>query len=766
MIQASLAAFLGSYFSVFHAPRMDLFWCSFLPLLIIFIFYNKNIIRAAYIGVFFFIWTQAAVQFQLDARYQLQKKATVVLELEITQLPSNKSNSVSFLAKPLKIIDSDVDFDILKLKNIKINWYRTTQHLKGGQIWRMKIRLQPPHGYQNEGGFDYERWMFVEGISATAYVLSKYPPKLIAESSNYVLKVRSWLSDKIKDNASSFEFIALFQTLSIGDKTLLKPDLKKLFVDTGTAHLLVISGLHVGLLSLLFYFLASRLWLVLNRQFKTRLNQRDFAVIWAWSSALVYAALAGFSLPTLRALIMLSLLYFAFIRRQKNSFLNVFCAALILVLLLQPLSLLSFSFWLSFLAILLIVISQYVLGSYSKIKSILLLQLSFSLLFIPLNAIVFNQLIVSSFFANLVLIPVMSFVVIPFNLLATALSSLDWAGVTFLYQLLDFLIRQLVNYLLFLNVVFGDAIALSDKQVWLMLMSSIGIMLLLFLPNLRIKLPSLLLMLLPWFYWDEELSKNEFLVHFFDVGMGTSVLIKTQHHSLLYDLGPGNESSYQPAKWVMQPYLAANGMRSVDMAIVSHSDQDHYGGIWPLTAERITERYFLTGSKIKMKALLKQQFDFIDCHHYQPWVWDGVKFEFLPIISEDIVSDNNRSCVLKVKSANGSVLLVGDIEKEREAELVENYSQKLKADILLVPHHGSRTSSTKAFLQSVSPLFAVTTTGYLNHWGFPKHEVMDRYEALNVTLFNTAIDGAVIFNVTKEGTTVSNFRNIKKALWH
>lgn len=767
MIKASIAAFLASYFSVFHAPRMDLFWCSFLPIIIFLILVHKQSLRAIYIAVFFYIWTQAAVQWQLDSRYHLPQKATLTMDVEITSLPQIKSNSISFIAKPLKVYDANVLFDFLKLNAIKINWYRSKQLPKGGQVWRMTLRLQAPHGYQNEGGFDYERWMFAEGISATAYVLVKNKPKLISEAPASILKARSWLSHKIQAVALGLDNLALFQTLSIGDKSLLDPKLKQLFIDTGSAHLLVISGLHIGLLSLLFYFLASWLWFVINGYFKSYLNQRDFAVIWAWSAAFVYAALAGFSLPTLRALIMLSVVYIALLRRQNNQFLNTLATALICVLLLQPLALLSYSFWLSFLAILLIVLSQYGLLQCPKWKAIIYLQLLFSFLFIPLNAVVFQQFVGVSFFANLVLIPIMSFIVIPLNLMATALASTDWFATVYLYQFLDSIIAYLVAYLKFLNEHLSGVIALSKKSAWLMILSAMGALLLVFFPKRNIRLVAGIIMLMPWFYWPKALKPDEFSMVFFDVGMGTSVFIKTQHHGLIYDLGPGNQAGYQPAKWVLEPYFQAKGIEHIDTAIVSHSDQDHYGGIWALADHSLmSDTRFLTGTLSKLQKIVPNDLLFKDCHSAKPWVWDGVVFSFLPLISKTLRSDNNQSCVLSISSSTGSALLTGDVEVKREAELVQHYQQFLKADVMLVPHHGSRTSSSIAFLKAIAPNYAVVTTGYLNHWGFPKQDVMQRYNALAISWFNTGLDGEILFEFKNNGIAVKGLRKDNKALWY
>ncbi|MBL7002779.1 MAG: DNA internalization-related competence protein ComEC/Rec2 [Gammaproteobacteria bacterium] len=769
MIQASVAAFLATYISLFQTIGYGFFTLFLIPVILILFVYLKQFRVFLVVFIFFYVWSQQAIQIQQAQQYDINKKATVTLLLEISDLPQYKTNSISFLAKPIKVINAaNNDFDFMRLKKIKLNWYNTDTALYAGQTWQMTVRIQPPHGYQNGAGFDYERWMFVNQISATGYVVAKTPPVLKkAYTKDFVLIIRSWLLQKVRLYSHHLDNSPLFQALSLADKSELSAELKDLFVDTGTAHLLVISGLHVGLFSLLFYFLAARFWMFYSNYRAVSLNRHDFAVIWAWLAALIYATLAGFSIPTLRALIMLSVVYLLLLRRQKISFLQVFCSAIVVVLLIQPLSLLSYSFWLSFLAILLIIISQFRLKKLSKLQSILVLQLLFSVLFIPLNAVVFDQIIISSFFANLVLIPVMGFVVIPLNLLSTFLAAVDWPYVSYLYEFLDSTLSLLIDYLKLLKDIFGSSHSVRNYPIWLMLISFFGLSLLVFFPRRKIVVTAFFISFIPWFFMPKGLMPNEVEIQFFDIGSGTSVLIQTANHSLLYDLGPGNNKGYQPAAWVIKPFIQSVGIKAFDKIVISHSDQDHYGGYWGLKEHGLIKNKVILGGNInKLKTVLKPKEAVLNCHQYPAWYWDKVYFEFVPLEPNKYLKDNNQSCVLRISNSSFRVLLAGDIEAKREQGLVDNYSEYLKADVLLAPHHGSNTSSTRSFLKAVDPSLAIITTGFLNKWGFPKENIIKRYQQLGINTLNTAVVGGIKVKLDNKEVLTSPHRDSKREIWY
>lgn len=766
MLVASVFVFVASFISVFYPLDLPELVYYSLPVWFGLIFFKHKILRLVALFLFVFFWTHWFIHQQQRSQLDLSQKTTITLQLEIIELPHYKTNSISFIAKPIKIIKAPETFDWLRLNRIKLSWYYPIYTLKAGQIWQMQVKIQPPHGYQNGAGFDYERWLFANRISATGYVVDNASLKLQGVASHhFILLIRSWLLEKITHYSDTFSSSGLFRALALGDRSALDPELKKQFSMTGTAHLLVISGLHVGLLSGFFFVFARIYWKLLNRYHKTTLNQQDFAIIWAWLAALIYAGLAGFSLPTLRALIMLSVLYIALLKRMNISFLNVFSVALIVVLIVQPLSMLSYSFWLSFIAVFIIVLSQYVLNTQSKIKSLLILQFFFSALFIPLNAVVFKQVMVTSFFANLLLIPVMSFVLIPLNLLVTGLAALDWSGVTALYQMLDTLMSYLQHYLQFLTQVFGESIPLKQYSAWSMLLSFIGLSLLLLVAKKPIIVPTLVIMFIPWLDAPKGLQQTQVEVVFFDVGMGTAVLINTQNHHLLYDLGPGNNKRYQPAKWVIAPYLQAKSIRHVDKIVLSHSDQDHYGGFWALKQYIKPEVQLLSGTPKNMQALLGDQYHFSNCNAYHDWVWDGVRFQFLAA-DEGLKSDNNRSCVLKISTPQQSVLLTADIEEEREQALIQSYAEELQATVLLVPHHGSETSSSNEFIASVNPQLAIVTAGYLNHWGFPRMSRIERYENRGVKWLNTASVGLISIIFKDNDLQLNTFRRQHQENWY
>lgn len=770
MLLICLSAFLGTYFSLFVLPQLDYFWFYLWPLLIWAIFFTQSKIRLVWVFLLFYLWSQWIVVLQKESEFDLNQKTRITIQANIIEIPKYKNQSVSLVVHPVKILKKEVNFDFTKLRKIKLNWYQPTKKPKAGELWEFTLRIQPPHGFQNGVGFDYERWLFSQGISATGYVVNQHA-KLLSQSSYFLLlKTRSEISNQIKTYTQNSNFTGLYQALAIADKSNLSKSINDIFISTGTAHLLVISGLHIGLLAAWIYFLARWVWWAINKFKVTALNQVDFSTLAAVIGALIYAALAGFSLPTVRALTMLLVVSFMVLKRINISFFSVFSWALLIILITQPLSLISNSFWLSFLAVLIILLSQFGIKNKSKFAALIYLQLLFSILFIPLNAFLFNQFIPASFFANLIAIPVLALFIIPLNLVASLMASLDLSWVSYLYLFLDLILNGLVLYLDSLAQVINSEKVSQQHHLILMLISALGLITFIFIPKASLKIPALVISILPWFY-NQGIDEGSIEATFFDVGQGTSVLIRTKDKNLIYDLGPGNNDLYQPSKWVIKPYLEAKGIDQLDRVIISHTDQDHYGGYWGIkNIKGIKDSIIYTSDEVKTIKLLGEVVKVKSCNTVDPWVWNQVKFEFFP--SKDLnefnstVSDNNKSCVLKISNQFGSILLTGDIEQEREAQLLQLYGDRLKSTVMLVPHHGSQTSSSLNFIKKVNADYVIVTSGYLNRWSFPKQKVIQRHLLLGSKIFNTATQGAILVNIEADKTSIKSYRQIQNELWY
>jgi len=517
------------------------------------------------------------------------------------------------------------------------------------------------------------------------------------------------------------------------------------------------------LVATLFYFLGRRLWSLWF--YRQGFNRLEFSASMAIAAAILYAALAGFSIPTVRALVMLGVVFVALLLRRGINLLNSIAAAVVIILLIDPLAIASSSFWLSVSALLVIALAQFLLTAQSHwLKQLIVMQLLFSLLFIPISLLIFGQASPAGFFANIIAIPLLSLVILPVVLFVTLLAIFDAPGTISLFGVIDWVTGLLMDYLSAIINFGPDVYRSSQAPILLILFSAIGLLTLLLPLNNAIRKPALILLLLPLFWRAEKIDQGGYRLTVLDVGMGTSILLETRNHSLIYDFGPGNDSGFSAGDWVLKPYMQYRGIDKADLLIASHVDQDHSGGFISFVDDLDYAR-LLSGTPRALAARFKLKETVRSCHDFPPWVWDGVGFEFLSVGSTDTESStNNRSCVLLIKSRYRS-LLSGDIEADQENRLLSQMPEKLVADVLLVPHHGSLTSSTEAFVKQVLPQIAVFTLGRDNRWGFPKTEVVERYEKQGSRIYRSDQHGAITFTIDSDGLNVESFRQKNKRLW-
>jgi competence protein ComEC len=426
----------------------------------------------------------------------------------------------------------------------------------------------------------------------------------------------------------------------------------------------------------------------------------------------------------------------------------------------------SSSFWLSISALLLIAFAQYLMThQQSRWKQVLRLQLLFSLLFIPISVALFEQLNPASFVANIVAIPLVSLVIVPLGMLGSLVAEFDLPVTHWLFKASDLLLGLLLDYLeLLLN---SGLAAIQGGGIPLIILglSTLGLVLLIMPVGFPGKKPAVLLMVLPLLWQRSELEVGSYKMTVLDVGMGTSVVIQTRHHSLVYDFGPGNAQGFSTAQWVLQPYLRQQGISDLDMLIISHVDADHSGGFYTYL-NTYDPAKLVSGTPAEVEQKFALATPIRSCHKYPNWRWDGVNFEFLsPPTTQATDSSNNRSCVLKVNGWHSS-LLAGDIESEQELRLVEFMSEKLPAAVLVVPHHGSTTSSTANFLNHVKPEFSLFTVGKDNRWGFPKAEILENYRAISSQVLRTDLQGAITVISKQAGLEVEGYRQHRTKIWY
>jgi len=433
------------------------------------------------------------------------------------------------------------------------------------------------------------------------------------------------------------------------------------------------------------------------------------------------------------------------------------------VLIFDPLAVGSASFWLSFGALLIISFVQFRLARrLSGWCQLLVLQAYFVLLFAPLGVFIFGQINFAGLPANLVAIPLLSLLILPIVLAASVLSALWSSGASLLFALVDRLIAYLFDYL---ELLLGAGLqsAVVDAYPPLLVLLVLAVIAFLLLPRMRwlgAVVIAILGVLLCWQPTRLEHGEYELLV--LDVGMGSSMLLRTRHHSLVYDFGPGRKNRFSAAERALLPVMQRLGIAAADLLVVSHVDQDHSGGLYSFVDDYRWPQ-LLSGTPRELRSRFDLQHRVRSCHEFPDWHWDGVLFRFLESTSAD-GSTNNRSCILQI-IGHHRLLLPGDIEAQQENRLITAYGDELAADVLLAPHHGSSTSSSQRFVDRVRPSQVVFTVARNNRWGFPVESVSARYQAIGARIYRSDQDGAIRFSSEAEGLRVSTLRNPPQRIW-
>ena len=760
MLTAGIAVTTGVIVACFSPQLVDRYWVSWLPICLFLALVDS---RWRWGGLFVcgFLWATLHLYWHLDHRlaFELDNKRLRVVG-EVINIPQFAEGRARFLFKPLK---SD-KFGLALPSKIRLSWQNAPEQLAPGQHWQLRVKLKRPHGFQNPGAFDYERWLLVQGIGATGYVIDDEQNQPTDEHSFSIHYYRHLISRYLRDACPACAQAGLIEALAIGFRGHIEDHQRQRLQQTGTAHLIAISGLHIGIIAGVFYVLGNALWNLLLQ--RSRMTRRGFALSMAWCAALVYSLISGFELPAQRAMLMLSvLLLMQALRLPVNLLHSVFCT-LLLVMIVSPLSVLSSSFWLTFCALLVIVFGAWLFqGQRSRLKQLLLIQWLFTWLFMPLSIAIFGQVHSASLLANLLAVPLVSLIIVPFNFLLLLLFWLPTAWLQFLYRLLDGLLHLLMEYLQWLDRIGLQALSLAHVELWKLML--LTLILVIFLLPRGIFRGRRYLGVFPLFLlWPQQhLQPGQFQVAVLDVGMGTSIVVQTQHHSLIYDVGPGNADTYSLGEWAVLPYLQYQGIRHVDRIILSHADQDHAGGFYAIQ-QQFRETPLYTGTLSEIRERFPEHSRLVDCHSTANWHWDGIDFEFVRAAVSPADSENNRSCVLRISTGRQRILITGDIEKRQELRLLSASRSRLAADILLAPHHGSLTSSSPAFVQTVNASDVIFTTGYHNRWGFPRPTVVSRYQSTGARLYRTDEEGAILIHCDPLRCDLSRYRQNQPRIWY
>ena len=662
---------------------------------------------------------------------------------------------------------------------ILLSWYRSALApgadslpaiLDGGvhaaERWRFTVRLRAPHGNFNPHGFDYEAWLLERGIGATGYVRPRTSPQRLGvrtTPADRIEQAREHVRERFKRLLGETPAAGILAALAVGDQRSISAEEWRLFNRTGVTHLMSISGLHVTLVSGLFAWLASALWrrvpaLVLA------LAARKAAAIAAIIGALGYTLIAGFAVPAQRTFWMVTVVALALWAGRISTPVRTLALALGVVVALDPWAVLSAGAWLSFGAVALIFYVALARGSEGEklrwLKQALRTQWAVTLGLAPAALFLFSQISIVGPLANAVAIPLVSMAVTPLALGAAVLP-LD-----LLAQFAAWLLEQMMQFLEWCATLPAAVWQQHVPPPWAIVLALAGVAWMLAPRGIPWRGCGLALLAPALAMPPAAPPHGEAWITTLDVGQGLAVVVRTANRALLYDAGPQFSGGTDSGERVIAPYLRASGVARLDALIVTHNDADHSGG-----AASVIENFevdALVSSLPPSHPLRSAVADSRPCRRGAEWEWDGVRFALLHPAAGDPVprKTNDLSCVLRIATGARSMLLTGDIERASEGLLVARGARSLRSDVLLVPHHGSKTSSSSEFLDAVAPAIAVIPNGYRNRFGHPNAEVLERYAALRVKVLRTDRDGAITVRIGGAGLGSELERERARRYWH
>jgi len=733
-------------------------WFGLLALLVL---AKKRAFRLPAAFALGFCWALVTAHFKLADRLDpaLEGRDIEVIGV-VASLPAAGERSLRFEFEP--------EFSEVKLPGrILLSWYRSPSHeeqpsilsssVHPGERWKFTLRLRRPHGLFNPHGFDYEGWLLERGVGATGYVRPRTSPLLLGKRNSFsdrIEGIRESVRDRFKRVLGETPASGILAALAVGDQRSISAEEWRLFNRTGVTHLMSISGLHVTLVSGLFAWLASWLWRR-SAFLMLRLPARKAGAAAAIVGAFGYTLIAGFAVPAQRTFLMVTMVALALWSGRIASPTRVLALALAVVLGLDPWAVLSPGFWLSFGAVALI----FVVSSHKEPKAVqwLRVQWAITLGLAPAALFLFSQFSVVGPVANAAAIPVVSAVITPLVLLAALV---PWDGLLELAAWLTEWLLQFLEWCASLPVAVWQQHA---PPLWAMLLALAGVAWLLAPRGLPWRMAGLALMLPAVALPPPAPAPGEAWITTLDVGQGLAVLVRTANRALLYDTGPALGADADSGERIIAPFLRSAGIERLDALIVTHNDNDHAGG-----AASVAENFevdALLSSLPSGHPLLGSVPGARRCTAGDAWEWDGVRFAVLHPSgpAAQARKSNDLSCVLKVSAGGRSMLLTGDIEKPAESELMKRDAKALAADVLLVPHHGSRTSSTAEFLASVGASAAVIPVGYRNRFGHPNADVLER---LGPSVRRTDLDGAVTVRLSREIFDIRGERQSRRRYWH
>jgi competence protein ComEC len=649
--------------------------------------------------------------------------------------------------------------DVMLPNRLELSWYsgvfargdgpgelmgelqRVPAPLVAGERWQLLVRLKAPHGNVNPHGFDFELSLWERDVQATGYVRAgpqdPVPLRLGQTGWHPVEWARGEVRDRIYERIDDRQAAGLTAALVVGDQQAIDRADWDVFRATGVAHLMSISGLHITMFAWGAAALIGWLW----RRSGTlclKLSAPSAGLLGGLLLAGLYSLFSGWGVPAQRTVLMLATVGLLRLSGVRWPWPQVWLLACAVVLLADSWACFQAGFWLSFVAVGVLFATDVTEHStqarsrYAALLAMLREQWVITLALTPLTLLLFGQVSLVGLLANAVAIPWVTLVVTPLAMAGTL-----WPTLWELSQWATSLLMALLTWLASWP---WATLAVAQAPAWAGAVGVVGGLLLAMRLPLFWRLAGLPLMM-PVLLWQAPTPpEGQFEVLAADIGQGNAVLVRTAHHALLYDAGPMYSQESDAGHRVLVPLLKALDVR-LDMLVLSHRDTDHSGGAFAMLAMQPGATLLSSvGPQHALNAVRPVQ----PCVAGQHWQWDGVDFEVLHPLADDYADKhktNAMSCTLRVANASQAALLTGDIEQPQEARMVAS-GAPLRSQWLLVPHHGSKTSSSQEFLDAVQPSFAMVQAGYRNRFGHPASPVLVRYDERRITVVDTPHCGA------------------------
>jgi competence protein ComEC len=618
---------------------------------------------------------------------------------------------------------------------VRASWYRTEAAVRGGTCWRLRLKMRVPRGTFDPGAFDYEAWLYRRDVGAIATVRDGAPCGL--DGGAWILRARQVLVDRLDAWIGASPGLAMSRALTVGDTSGFSDADWNVFRRTGTTHLVAISGFNIAIAAGAAFFLLRWGWAAVPALVR-RWPAPKAGRLAAGIVALLYGLLAGWESPAQRAALMVVLVLLATIADRRADPWRFLALVWMALLIADPSQVTSPGLWLSFGAVAAIYAATLARRApASTVRLAIGLQLMLSVVLAPLSLAFFGGTAWPGLFVNLAAVPAMALltplllgaIVVAFvapwagipavKLVAAALARIE-EGLGWAAQLPDAWIPAAAPAAALALALFGAVLMFAPRGVPL---RALG-----------------LACCVPLFVVRGAGVRAPFELTVLDVGQGLSAIVETRAHVLVFDAGPAFEEGFDAGAAVVVPALLARGHRQVDRLLLSHADLDHAGGVAGVRRLLIVRDEIGTPSHSP-------------CVDGDRWTWDGVHFEILHPPPDDAgASENDRSCVLRVSAPGFTVLLPADIEVAAEARLLRDHPDRLRADVLVAPHHGSRSSSSDAFVAAVNPSIVVFSAGWRSRFGHPRPEVVARYRAAGAQPRTTGVEGALRVHRGEDGS--------------